>query len=311
VVALPILLGRDAVCSDCGSWPTPGNPATFSIALRDILVAIPFDLIAIGFWALAAYPLWRDVWQVIRSWRLHGILAGAAPAMAFDARWWGRCMLVAGGALTFGAFIASKSSYVSPLYSNRYIMGLYLCTPLVVEPLWHGTRNLWNWLVRHARFSMRARVLAVLSVALLAAIQIANILGFIGNYQQTQDRQTFGVPVGSRDEQLIAFLEQHKGTYFYTTYWVCNQVMFEAAEHVTCAVVDNFNAFNSGFNRMADEAARVARTQHPAYVFDTTTNEADPSMLRQMATDLKDGDARLHGYHTAIVDGYLIYYTGG
>ncbi|HKD75556.1 MAG TPA: hypothetical protein VKB76_08685, partial [Ktedonobacterales bacterium] len=260
-------------------------------------------------WALAAYPLGRDIWQVIRYRRLHGTLVGAASTTAFDARWWGRFMLVAGGALTFGAFVASKSSYVSPLFSNRYIMGLYLCTPLAVDPLWHGARNLWNWLTGHVRFSMRARVLAMLSVALLAAMQIANILGFIGNYQQTQDRQTFGVPVGSRDAQLITFLEQHDGTYFYTTYWVCNQVMFEAAEHVTCAVVDNFNAFNAGFNRMADEAARVTRAQRTAYVFDTTTNEADPSMLRQMATLLKNDDPRLSGYHTAMVDGYLIYYA--
>jgi hypothetical protein len=311
VVGLPTTLGRDSVCANCGYWPVPGYPATPTIALRDILVAIPFDLIAIGFWVLAAIPLGRDIWQVVRYWRQHGTLVGAAPAPAFDARWWGRCMLVAGGALTFGAFVASKSSYISPQFSNRYIMGLYLCMPLAVEPLWHGIRNLWNWITGHTQLSLRAGVLAALSLALLTAMQFANILGLVSAFQQTQDRTFFGVPVGSRDAQLIAFLEQHKSTYFYTTYWVCDQVMFEAAEHVTCAVVDNFNAFNAGFNRMSDEAARVKQAQHPAYVFDTTTNEAAPSMLQQMATDLKDGKPQLRGYHTANVDGYIVYYMGG
>ncbi len=311
VVGLPILLGRDAVCASCGYWPAPIDPASAVLALRDILVALPFDLIAIGFWVLAAYPLGRNAWQVIHHWRQHGTLAGAAPAGTFDARWWGRCMLVAGGALTFGAFIISKSSYITPQFSNRYIMGLYLCTPLVVDPLMHGARNLWNWFVQREHFPARTKVLAVLAVLLFAALQITNILGFLYNYQQTRDRTFFGVPSGSRDAQLIAFLERHGSTKFYTTYWICNQVMFEASEHVICAVVDNFKAFAVGQNRSPTAPAQVKQAQHPAYVFDMTTNEADPGMLRQMATALNGGDPHLRGYRTAIVDGYLVYYAGG
>jgi Dolichyl-phosphate-mannose-protein mannosyltransferase len=311
IVALPTILGRSAVCpiSTCGTWPSVGNHGTFAIGLRDTLIALPFDAIAIGFWIIAAIPLARDVWSIISGWRSAGNYTSSIPII--DARWWGRCMLVIGGALTFLPYIASKSAYTAPQFTCRYLVGLYLCAPLAVEPLWQWSHPLWKRLIaRPSHFSspIYSPLRALLSSILLMAILAINIIGLAGDYQQTSDRQTLGVPSGNRDRQLIAYLEQSGNTYFYTTYWVCHQVMFEASERVTCGVVDNFNAFLPGLNRVPAYAAQVAATQNPAYVFDTTTNEAASSMLQQMATYLANGDPRLRGYHTTLVAGYLIYY---
>ncbi|HLY31550.1 MAG TPA: hypothetical protein VKQ36_11005, partial [Ktedonobacterales bacterium] len=177
-VGLPSLFYRSVVCPSCVPWPAPSANATPQQAWQAALVSAPISLIVIGFWVIAAAPLARDIFAALRSTlqrlsaspvlfegsshRVTPVLVGATPAhrnltdrdaqtssQPFDPRWWGRWMLVVASALTMLIYLTSGAAYLFPGTSSRYLLGLYLCWPLLVAPLWRGTTtlalSLWRW----------------------------------------------------------------------------------------------------------------------------------------------------------------------
>jgi hypothetical protein len=321
LVGLPHLLGSTTLCVGCPIWPAPASIATPAEVWRVVLLSAPFSLAAIMLWLVAALPLSRDAWQAIRRSRQLAMLETVQhPApfafwnlAPFDARWWGRAMLVAGGALTVLVYAASRSSYLVSDTSTRYLVGLYVCTPLVAAPLWQSSRRLWRWLStakESAQENFRPRVLAWLATALLISIFILNSAGAASILRETANRQLYGIPAGARDVQLVQFLQKHQATHFYTTYWACYRLMFAAQERVTCAVIANDNAFQPGYNRVPGYLSIVAAAPHPAYVFDLTTREAAPEVIDQLAARIAS-DPGFAGYTHAQFAQYVIYYYDG
>ena len=321
LIGLPRLLGSQTVCANCPLWPAPQTSVTPTAILHVVLVSSLFSLAALMFWLIAAFPLARDVWHAFTHARHHPSRSGAQDSAAGevylwgDARWWGRAMLVCGAALTVLEYAMSRSSYETPDTSMRYLVGLYLCTPLVADPLWRGNQHVWRWLTRRKqRFSpvsIRPRLSALLALGLLVAIVSLNIAGAAGALRESANQQVYGVPSGERDAQLLTFLHSHHITRFYTSYWVCYRLMFDAQEQVTCAVLSNDNAFASGYNRVPGYVTILAATPHPAYLFDLTTHEVQPGVPTQVAQRIAAGDPRFAGYTKTQVANYLIYYDVG
>lgn len=321
LIGLPRLLGSQTVCGQCPLWPTPQSSAAPAEIARVALISALFSLVAIALWLIAAFPLGRDAWRALKQFRQHPPRSSAqddasraAPSWG-NARWWGRAMLVSGAALTVLEYTMSRSSYETPDTSMRYLVGLYLCTPLIAAPLWRGSRQVWRWLTsrkqRRSFVNLGSRLPAFLAVGLLIAIFSLNIAGAAGTLQESANQQTYGMPAGERDTQLIVFLQSHHITRFYTSYWVCYRLMFDAQEQVTCAVLSNDNAFTPGYNRVPGYITILAATPHPAYLFDLTTHEVQPSVPAQVAQRIANGDPRFAGYTKAKVANYLIYYYVG
>ncbi len=239
----------------------------------------------------------------------------ALTGSRFDARWWGRMMLVAGGGLTLLEYMATASSYQDVDTATRYIIGVYFSTPLIVAPLSQGIEPCWRWLrtrKQHIAATARPRLLALLAVAPLLALFAIGILGAMQAWQQSANPRLYGVPAGTRDQQVIAFLEAHHATRFYTTWWVCYRLMFDAQENVDCYIVSNTNAFAPGyFNRVPAYAQAVQHASHPAYVFDLTTAEVSRSVPQQISRLIASGDPRFAGYTSANVGGYIVFYYAG
>ena len=320
LIGLPRLLGNQTVCTNCPLWPTPQSSAAPAEIVRVALISALFSLVALALWLIAAFPLGRDAWRALRQFRQNtssstdqNNVSGEMLSWG-DARWWGRAMLVSGAALTVLEYAMSRSSYETPDTSMRYLVGLYLCTPLIAEPLWRGSRQVWHWFQSRKRRSfanLGQRLPAFLAAALLIAIFSLNIAGAYGALRESANQQTYGVPAGERDSQLLAFLQSHHITRFYTSYWVCYRLMFDAQEQMTCAALSNENAFTPGYNRVPGYVSVLAATPHPAYLFDLTTHEVQPAVPAQVAQRIASGDPRFAGYTKTRVANYLIYYYVG
>ena len=320
LIGLPRLLGSQTVCTDCPLWPTPQSSAAPAEIVPVALISALFSLVALALWLIAAFPLARDTWRALRQFRQNASSSNdqnnvSGKALSWgDARWWGRAMLVSGAALTVLEYMMSRSSYETPDTSMRYLVSLYLCTPLIADPLWRGSRQVWHLLQsrkRHSFASLAPRLPAFLAAALLIAVFSLNIAGASGALRESANQQTYGVPAGERDTQLLAFLQSHHITRFYTSYWVCYRLMFDAQEQVTCAVLSNENAFTPGYNRIPGYVALLAATPHPTYLFDLTTHEVQPAVPAQVARRIASGDPRFVGYTKTRVANYLIYYHVG
>ncbi len=233
-------------------------------------------------------------------------------------------MLVLGGALTVLEYMVSRSAYDFPATSARYLVGVYLCMPLLVEPLWRGSQPLWWWLKRgrrHRAETPRLRVSAVCGLWLLGAVVALHGAGLVRIAQEAGNRQAFGVPANARDRQLLTFLQQEGATRFYTTYWACARLMFEAQERVTCSVINAANPFASGLNRIPAATSVVEAAPHPAYVFDRLAGDYDvfdplgvdfsQRLPDQLGSRLASGDPRFAGYRVASFSGFLVYYFAG
>lgn len=308
---LPSMFGRQTVCAGCLYWPAPQTNPPLGQVLLMTLIGAGFSLLLIGCWLLATLPLARDIWHGLRQ-----ALRGSAPqqtpgAEIGDARWWGRMMLVISFGLTVLEYLATRSAYTFPNTAIRYLSGIYLCTPLLADPLCRGASTLWRWISARQQSAgvVRPGLPAFLATTLLLALLVINLTGVINAFQSAADQQLFGVPAGIRDRQLIAFLTAHDATRFYTTYFVCDRLMFDAQEQVVCSVVQDDNAFAPVNNRIARDMQAVEATPDPAYVFDLTTSEVNPQVLHQLTHLLAVQSPPLVGYTSAQVDGYIIFYA--
>jgi hypothetical protein len=313
LIGLPLMLGSETVCNHCALWPYPGTNLTFVQALPAALTGALFSLVALTCWSLAAGPLLRNARYMVHQ-------AGRGPEARHifgyarqRARAWGRAMLVIGGGLTILLYLSTRSSYEFSDTSIRYITSIYLCTPLIADPLCRGAHHLWHWLSahRHSAALARPRLGAFLGTALLLALFVVNVGGAVQAAQETTNTQRYGVPAGTRDTQLLSFLKAHHATRFYTTWWVCYRLMFDAQEQVNCAVVDNNNAFAPGFNPLPAYVAAVTAAPHPAYVFDLTAPDASPGLPQQVAARIANKDPRFAGYTSTKMNNYVIFYYAG
>jgi hypothetical protein len=307
LAGLPRTLGSATICANCPVWPGPRSTGSVADVLREIVVSLPFSLVALGVWAAAALPLVRDVRRAPSP-------SGDPVAYpTYDARWWGRAMLVMGAAFTVLAYMASGTSY-SIAGIERYLVGIYLCAPLLADPLYRGASVVWRWtaaLARGERQAVRPRWRACLAAALLIVAAGLGLGGSVDAGRQAADTRSHGVPAPRRDLRVIAFLRAHGATTFYTTYWVCDRLMFEAAKGVQCAVVRDGDPFASGLNRVAGAWSAARASAHPGYVFDAELQGGLPAAARRVAVSVSAGDRGLVDYVHATVDGYEVYYYAG
>lgn len=310
LAGIPNALGSDLVCRGCAVWPAIETAPPAGQAARAALISAPFTIVAIGLWLWSATPLAHDVRSAWARATARGrarwsdrLLTLPAP----DARWWGRVMLVVGGGLTVLQYMVSEASFSHPTYSNRYLIGIYICAPLVAAPLALAVTRTW----RAARARMWPEWRPALGTALLAVILGLNITGAARADAGAHDATTFGNPLSAPDAQMVEFLETHHATRFYTGYWTCERLILATRERLSCAVMAPHDAFEPGFDRYPPAVRAVASTPHPAWVFNLRSPDVEASVRQQIATCVRAGAPRCVGYNSATVGGYLVYYYAG
>ena len=320
-------MGIDVVCGSCPIWPLPTGGVTVGALVWTAFVSVVFTVFAILCWALMALPLARDLQRDTRralaAWR-QGTGAHTESNLisgTYDARWWGQAMLVLGALGTVAQYSLSHASYFYPIGSARYLVGLFLCMPLVAAPLVAGLRVGWRWAAGAFRPSSKPSsrppsrlmlhwppLIAVGASALLIALIWLNASGWQHAFADTSDRSAYGQPTSQRQAVLIAYLRERQITRFYTDYWTCYKVVFATDQQMSCAVFHNERVFDPGRIRLSDMNALVAATPHAPYVFDMS----DPQQrdrADEFARAISSGDPRARGYTHTRVGEYAEHYT--
>jgi hypothetical protein len=137
LVSIPLATGANPLCP-LTSMPLfgPGPPGIDTVGCS----------IAQGAWGLGYLALWttalflalrafRKLWRrpLPKSWDLDERQAAI--------RHFARLMLLGGGGLTLFIYVISPAPAVVPWTSARYLVGLLVCTPAVLWPLWSKLGN--------------------------------------------------------------------------------------------------------------------------------------------------------------------------
>jgi hypothetical protein len=205
----------------------------------------------------------------------------------------GRLMLLVSGLLTLLIFTYSSAPIYGPSIHARYIIGLFIVTPALIAPLWHGLVGALDKKQRPATVS--STILAVGSGLVLLFIGSLFVVGVFKAFDE--------VPSATQRYQTDMHLVQDLGhlgiKHVYTEYWTCNKIAFLSNEQVICGVVSN--QLTQSLNRYMPYYTTVVQDPGTAYVFPIT---------QPGRTHLLNVEHKLKVFHRYIMDGYIIYLPG-
>lgn len=241
------------------------------------------------------------------------------------ARLWLRAMLLGIAAFNIFAYASSIDAQRYQFTAARYFLPLYLTVPLLFGPLWYAARPLVLRLAAGAAQGIRLKVaarpdsassrkmrgrtrLAWRSVAATLALMVLFALaiqGAVRVFVYAGDADQFGLPMPRADSTLIAFLDAHHITRYYSDYWTCYRIAFESNERSICAVRGQNGApdLMQMNNRYIPYIAALAATPWPAYILPAGTAEDADFIAETSARGLPHV-----GYIRVVVGVYAIYY---
>lgn len=241
------------------------------------------------------------------------------------AKLWLRAMLLGIAAFNIFAYASSIDAQRYQFTAARYFLPLYLTVPLLFGPLWSAARPLVVWLVAGAAWRIRLRGAARshaaptwkkrgqsrsawrsagAALALVALFALA-LQGALRVFVYAGDAGQFGLPMPRADSALIAFLDAHHITRYYSDYWTCYRIAFESDERSICAVRGQNGAPDLMLmnNRYDPYIAVLAATPTPAYILPAGTAEDADFIAETSAHGLPNV-----GYTRVVVGDYAIYY---
>ncbi len=173
-------------------------------------------------------------------------------------------LLATSAVITLILYIHSYSVVGWPAATSRYLIGLWLVTPLTLWPLWVGVRLLRRTFVeREKRILHTWRVAGGASFLLLWAL--FGIFSYGIGHTLTEIPAAQGAE--QQEQRLIEGLLKQRITHIYTDYWTCDRIIFESQEKILCAVV-NPN-MQPGLNRYPLYYTKVSHDLTSAYLFPT------------------------------------------
>jgi 4-amino-4-deoxy-L-arabinose transferase-like glycosyltransferase len=353
-VGLPVVAGGPHVCVTKGNIWDPYPPAMASAtAGNDLTCQAPNVLISLGalfLLSVVAWQLGRWLWlwlrlapqlAVVRDWlarrgmRISSAGEGEAAQLtseataAKNARRWLRAMLLGVALMTLALFFTSRDAANFQFTSARYLLPLYLATPLFVGVLWDVARPVFmrvssaiqlksaqadlvaagpSVAILTARTSWRRVVPTIAALGLLWMLA-SSLYGGAQTLAYAGDATRFAQPIVPADRPIIAFLDAHQITAYYTNdYWACYRVAFEVNERIHCAIRGETGKANLTLNanRYQPWVDELARTPHPAYLL--TLGSVQDQQFAQLAAA---AGLPHEGYTRAVVAGYAVYYYTG
>jgi hypothetical protein len=337
-VGMPTVLGSPHVCVKQGDlWLS--YPPQLAVTTREVgglcdVANMAFSLGVLALCGVAAIPLvaaLRAWWTRrqrqpadthVRNGR-SGSRATSEPDAETTARLWLRAMLLGTALLTILLYTTNRDADRYQFTSSRYLLPLYLSAPLLLGVLWQAAKPIIARLIRI--LVPRARVgtssgspfpargeggwgVRALATAALLALLLFSILGGGLTAAYSGDAGTFSQPLLPADRQLLTFLDAHHINRYYSDYWTCYRVAFEARENVICAVRGEVGRDNLKllYNRNDSWVAQLAADPHPAYIF-PAGSVYDLQFAQLAAAEKLPHD----GYARTVVAGYGIHYYVG
>ncbi len=342
---LPAAVGSPHVCvqsmTDLQSYPwiTHLGPLGSTCSLANIaLSTVIVVLFVVATWPLAQairaslrgirahtrYQSPRTLFSaaaVTRLWRKLDIPLSDEVALR-TAQLWLRGIMIASTLAWVIAFVINPADLANPLTKSRYLVPVYLGTPVLFGTLYEMLRPGLAHLLRHAApavarvsspdaevrlsakpyFTWGAIARAYLAGAALIVLLALSLVDGFAMAADAGNTSLYALPEPPASAKILTFFDAHEVHTFYTdSYYTCYRYAFESNERQVCAVLgaDGRAAPQIWLNRYAPYVLAVARDPHPAYLLTASTGEA----LAFASSDLP----RM-GYKRAVVSGRAIYY---
>lgn len=170
-----------------------------------------------------------------------------------------RLLLGLSGLLALVIFTHSSAPIIWPAIYSRYMIGLWLVTPVVLWPLWRGAANFW--ITKGSQVKTLQLFTNGISVALLGIV----VAVFAFGTAYTLHEIPAALQAKQQEQMLIDDLLKNGITNVYSEYWTCNRLIFETQEHIICAVVDH--NLEKGVTRDEQYFTIVNHNPHAAYIF--------------------------------------------
>jgi hypothetical protein len=165
-----------------------------------------------------------------------------------------RLLLLTAGVLAIVGYAVSSAPVSWPGFHARYLIGLLIITPAVLEPLWNAVSGL--------RVEGPAvRVKAFASSGLLLLMLVVLLIGTVMAFSEVRAAQTSN----QQWSKLSNDLERIGAKHIYTDYWSCDNIAFISNERVICAVVNS--ELHASHNRDPRYYTIVSHDPRAAYVF--------------------------------------------
>jgi hypothetical protein len=197
-----------------------------------------------------------------------------------------RLLLLACAWLTILSYLSSATAAQRP-WSYRYLVGLMVTIPAVIAPL----MNNYGWLDR-----MKLVKSKYINMFFLAILLVVPILGTIQDIPQISSGDAL---IQGQVQVVDALLHMGIKT-IYSGYWVCDRVIFQSHEQISCASIKSVNAkIVPDLTRYPLYKTIVDKSKNVAYVF-TDDGYFHPQ-------DLLDEFSLNKGYSRIDINDYIIF----
>jgi hypothetical protein len=166
-------------------------------------------------------------------------------------------LLALSAVVTLVFYIKGSAPVLDDYHSARYLVPLWISTPVILAPLWFGfVRVKWPKMINVSLWTMRLAI--IVAIFVLIVLSMAQILVHVPQMQSDYRQQ----------KGIVAQLEAMHIQSFYSEYWTCNRLIMLSQEKLICA--DTWVAhgtFEFGTNRYALYQTIVGKAPNPAYVY--------------------------------------------
>ena len=316
LVSLPTATGANPLCAVPSVYQMRLNSLD---GLHCVLVHAGWSFGWLGLCLIAALSACGAIWQLWRYHRQDWSLEKRQEMV----RQWGRLSLLVAASGTLFLYILSPNSFVYPVATSRYLVGLLIATPVLLYPLWAGLSVLKPFLLAlSSRFVLSpfvergsttvGRVILGLVLAILAFGTFSTFTGIppapkvstADNVYNTQYTiQHLDVPatqaLNRQENDLIQRLLHMNERSIYSDYWTCDRLIFQSRTQILCSVVND--QLQPGIDRYALYGKIVHAAHNAAYVL----------LLHSQANEKFSGEIHAHTstmhYQTFVIDGYAVY----
>ena len=175
-----------------------------------------------------------------------------------------RLGILASVLLTLYLYTTSEAPLTFPSILSRYLICVWLSTPVVIWPLWQGM----SWVGTMPSFKGTPWIILAQRTFCLSALVCLCAALLYGTYV-TLGEAPVAVSADRTEHTVINTLIKHRITHIYSSYWVCNRMAFESHERITCGVLNNdLTGPVVRQNRYAAYYAIVQSDPHTSYVFE-------------------------------------------
>jgi len=204
-------------------------------------------------------------------------------------------LLCAGSLWTLLLYIHTHAPLDGEAEYSRYLIVVWMATPVVLWPLWKGATQVRS-VLNSRRLPVILRGKTLVCRCALAIVLTIFLYGTVKTVAEIPLARAANV----QESQLIDGLLEHHITHVYASYWMCDRLAFQSREQIICGVLAGECTLRRGFhNRYAPYYTIVSTDPDSSYLLRTGIT-CDRAVHLKMSQEGKS-------YRTFIINEYTIY----